>query len=108
MAKKDRTDNRKLREQRKQFKVPELCCQGIYKMQCRCRDFTEFIVLVRISETTNGIVLLVNFIQKEYYSFRRLCYFSIDSKNISDYKFTVGNQILKPVKKDGKYYVDFA
>lgn len=35
------------------------------------------------------------------------CYFSIDSsKNISDYKFTVGNQILKPVKKDGKYYVD--
>ncbi|CBK90027.1 hypothetical protein EUR_08630 [Agathobacter rectalis DSM 17629] len=34
MAKKDRTDNRKIREQRKQFKVPELCCQGIYKMQC--------------------------------------------------------------------------
>lgn len=35
------------------------------------------------------------------------CYFTIDSsKNISDYKFTVGNQILKPVKKDGKYYID--
>lgn len=34
MGKKDRTDNRKIREQRKQFKVPELCCQGIYKMQC--------------------------------------------------------------------------
>ena len=30
----------------------------------------------------------------------------IRDRNISDYKFTVGNQILKPVKKDGKYYVD--
>lgn len=83
--------------------------EHIYRQYCcKDKDFIEFIVLVRISETTIGIVLLVNFIQKEYYSFRRLCYFSIDSKNISDYKFTVGNQILKPVKKDGKYYVDFA
>ena len=47
-------------------------------------------------------------LESERLRFRRLCYFSIDSKNISDYKFTVGNQILKPVKKDGKYYVDFA
>ena len=31
MAKKDRTDNRKIREQRKQFKVPELCCQAYTK-----------------------------------------------------------------------------
>ena len=41
MAKKDRTDNRKIREQRKQFKVPELgyyliviCIRIILVMKC--------------------------------------------------------------------------
>ena len=35
--------------------------EHIYRQYC-CKDFIEFIVLVRISETTIGIVLLVNFI----------------------------------------------
>ena len=37
--------------------------EHIYRQYCcKDKDFIEFIVLVRISETTIGIVLLVNFI----------------------------------------------
>ncbi len=56
MAKKDRTDNRKIREQRKQFKVPELgyyliviCIRIILVMKCliqRTRLLPHFMGLV--------------------------------------------------------------
>lgn len=78
--------------------------EHIYRQYCcKDKDFIEFIVLVRISETTIGIVLLVNFISCAPRKYET----NDDYKKTTRYRKTNRSQKKSNSENDALYNKDF-